>query len=400
MFQKCLSIMDRGFVFKIINTYMDRFNPGDPRILQEFKFTFLEIMCSHEHYVIFNMPIQISKLGPKSRSPDYLREFTLSEEFCRYHFIVGLLLQEIKTSLNEVTHIRKIALGTLRDLTAKHELDDRYQNKGQLSRISLIYIPWLSIVLENLNRLSSIEKIEDTNTSSVMNRISTSTSFLFSKSSAASDSTPRSHRFTLHIDKDSPAHLRNSAFFEAIAGQTIMNGTNSMSIESDLSTMSGDVQSVASQETTIVREGHEDGLKNGDVKSHHRVPSHVQRYDKLQPQEVKDVLLIFLFVVKYMAEDQMISWWQQYSETDVVNFFSVLEMCLNCFKYVGRRNINVVKSAVVDTARPKPAKAHTLPARMNPPDFSHEGTGTLVIHTVNRENLVATGNDYSTAPYS
>lgn len=383
--------MDRGFVFKIINSYMDRFNPGDPRILQEFKFAFLEIMCSHEHYIIFNLPIQISKLGPKTRSPDYLREFTLSEEFCRYHFIVGLLLQEIKTSLNEVTHIRKIALGTLRDLTAKHELDDRYQNKGHLNRIALLYTPWLCIVLENLNRLSTIEKIDDANTSSVMNRMSTSTSFLYSKSSAASDSTPRSHRFTLHLDKDSPAHLRNSAFFEAIAGQSVLNGTNSMSIESDLSVMSGDAHSAASQETTVVRDGQDENVKNGEVKSHHRAASHVQRYDKLQPQEVKDVMLIFLFVVKYMAEDQLITWWQQYTETDVVNFFSVLEMCLHCFKYVGRRNINVIKTPVADAVKPKPAKAHTLPARMNPPDFTHEGTGTLVIHTVNRENLVVTG---------
>lgn len=383
--------MDRGFVFKIINSYMDRFNPGDPRILQEFKFAFLDITCNHEHYVIFNLPIQISKLGPKTRSPDYLREFTLSEEFCRYHFIVGLLLQEIKTSLNEVTHIRKIALGTLRDLTAKHELDDRYQNKGQLNRIALLYIPWLNIVLENLNRLSTIEKIDDANTSSVMNRISTSTSFLYSKSSTASDSTARSHRFTLHFDKDSPAHLRNSAFFEAIAGQTILNGTNSLSIESDLSTMSGDAHSAVSQETTVIRDGQDENVKNGDVKTHQRAASHVQRYDKLQPQEVRDVLLIFLFVVKYMAEDQLITWWQQYPETDVVSFFTVLEMCLHCFKYVGRRNINVVKSPVSDAVKHKPAKAHTLPARMNPPDFTHEGTGTLVIHTANRENLVTTG---------
>lgn len=174
----------------------------------------------------------------------------------------------------------------------------------------------------------------------------------------------------------------------------VVNGTNSMSIESDLSTLSSDALSTASQETTIVRESNEDSLKNGEVKTHKRSASHIQRYDKLQPQEVKDVLLIFLFVVKYLAEDQLIFWWQQYSEADVVNFFTLTEMCLNCFKYVGKRNISVVKTAVVDSAKSKPAKAHTLPARMNPPDFNHEGTGTLVIHTVNRENLVNTGKIY------
>lgn len=166
-----------------------------------------------------------------------------------------------------------------------------------------------------------------------------------------------------------------------------------MSIESDLSAMSGDPHSTVSQETTIVRENQEESAKTGDGKTHHRAPSHVQRYDKLQPQEIKDVLLIFLFVVKYLAEDQLISWWQHYPESDVVNFFTLLEMCLNCFQYVGKRNITVIKTPVVDNVKSKPTKAHTLPARMNPPDFNHEGTGTLVIHTVNRENLVSTGRN-------
>ena len=42
-------------------------------------------------------------------------------------------MQEVKTSLNEIVQIRKVAIATLRDLMAKHELDDRYQNKVYLS---------------------------------------------------------------------------------------------------------------------------------------------------------------------------------------------------------------------------------------------------------------------------
>lgn len=202
---------------------MDKFNPGDPRLLQEYKFSFLEIICSHEHYISLNLPIQHTKLSPRNKSPDSFQEFTLSEEFCRHHFIVGLLLQEIKTSLNEVTHIRKIALNTLKNLIAKHELDDRYQSRGQMHRISLIYLPWLSIVLENLNRLDVKGGNEEEGNDSIINRISSSSSYLFGKSSTASECTPRSHRFTLHIDKDSPMHIRNSAFFEAIAGQCNSN---------------------------------------------------------------------------------------------------------------------------------------------------------------------------------
>lgn len=196
---------------------MDKFNPGDSRQLQEYKFTFLEIICSHEHYIAFNLPIQHTRLSPKNRSPDYLQEFCLSEDFCKHHFMVALLLQEVKTSLCEVTHIRKLALNTLRDLIAKHELDDRYQNKGQLNRIAMLYVPWIGIVLDNLNRYDIFEKPDENNTNIIGHRMSSSSSYLF-KSSTASE-TPRHKRFTFHIDKDSPMHLRNSAFFDAIAGQ-------------------------------------------------------------------------------------------------------------------------------------------------------------------------------------
>lgn len=250
--------MDRGFVFKMINMYLDKFNPGDPRLLQDFKFTFLEIICNHEHYIAFNLPIQHTRISPKNRSPDYLQEYYLSEDFCKHHFIVSLLLLEVKTSLNEVNHIRKMALSTLRDLMAKHEMDDRYENKGKMNRIALIYIPWLSIVLENLNRLDVNEKLDDPLSSSIVNRISSSSSYLFGKSSAASD-TSRSNRYTLHIDKDSPMHLRNSVFFDAIAGQSVVNGHSSMSLESDLS---GDAQSTTSQETTIIREPRDESMKS------------------------------------------------------------------------------------------------------------------------------------------
>lgn len=166
-----------------------------------------------------------------------------------------------------------------------------------------------------------------------------------------------------------------------------------MSIDSDISTISADAKSTASQDTTIIR----DDLRNGDVtkSSHTRSTSHVLRYDKLQPSEIRDVLLIFLYVIKYLSEEQLTSWWQQYSENDVVNFFTILEMCLHCFRYNGKKNVTVVKShndpAVMKPTNPK--KAHTLPARMNPSEINHENTSTLVIHMANRENLVGLENE-------
>jgi hypothetical protein len=65
--------MDRGYVFKLINSYMDKFNPGDPKTLYDYKFMFLQIICSHEHYVVFNLPILHPGVGSKGRNGECLK---------------------------------------------------------------------------------------------------------------------------------------------------------------------------------------------------------------------------------------------------------------------------------------------------------------------------------------
>lgn len=55
--KKCLNFMDRGFAFKLVNFYVDKFNVGDPKVLQEYKFEFLQIVMSHEHYISLNLPL-------------------------------------------------------------------------------------------------------------------------------------------------------------------------------------------------------------------------------------------------------------------------------------------------------------------------------------------------------
>ena len=42
---------------------------------------------------------------------------------------VGLAALQVRSALAEVADVRKVALRCLRNLLAKHELDDRYQQK-------------------------------------------------------------------------------------------------------------------------------------------------------------------------------------------------------------------------------------------------------------------------------
>lgn len=55
--------MDRGFVFRQIKKYLDKFKVCDPKALFDFKFTFLQKICSHEHFVAFNLPLHANKLA-------------------------------------------------------------------------------------------------------------------------------------------------------------------------------------------------------------------------------------------------------------------------------------------------------------------------------------------------
>lgn len=98
-----------------------------------------------------------------------------------------------------------------------------------MGRIAAIYIPWLGIVLDNLNRLTAVHESSDRHTDlhhmySSSSRFSNSSLFLNLKDSGTTASTPKSlNRFTMHLDGNSSGrastHFRDSSYFAAIAGQ-------------------------------------------------------------------------------------------------------------------------------------------------------------------------------------
>lgn len=56
-------------------------------------------------------------------------EYNLTGEFCRKHFLTGLLLRELGLALQDEQDLRHLALATLKTLMAKHSLDARYATK-------------------------------------------------------------------------------------------------------------------------------------------------------------------------------------------------------------------------------------------------------------------------------
>ncbi|CAH0700754.1 unnamed protein product [Spodoptera exigua] len=378
--KSCLSFMDRGFVFRQIKKYLDKFKVCDPKALFDFKFTFLQTICSHEHFVPFNLPLHANKL-PKDGDEDPAK-LRLTEDFIMRHFLAGTLLKQVEQSLREAPLKRRSALSVLRALLTKHEHDDRYRSRQCRARLAYLYSPWLTIVLDNAHRLitknlaSPVENGHDrVDGDATVNPVLNSTQ----KEAASANSTPRRNRLTLHFDH---TPVRNSAHFKEpptipgnhMYGKDHANNMSQSSLET-VSTMSGG--------DSLPRNiGRLDLSEIGDQ---------VNRFGVMSAEEVRDVLLCFLYVLKYLDDERLVDWWRTQSQAQQQSFFNVLEICAEQFQYVGRKKIlSEMKATTPDcNGKPKPVKARTLPARMSPPDFSKEPP--IVVeknNTVNRENLV------------
>ncbi|XP_052757821.1 dedicator of cytokinesis protein 9 isoform X1 [Galleria mellonella] len=374
--KSCLSFMDRGFLFRQIKKYLDKFKACDPKALFDFKFTFLQTICSHEHFVPFNLPLQANKL-----SKDYDEDpakLMLTEDFIMRHFLAGVLLKHVEQSLREAPQKRRGALGVLRALLTKHEHDDRYRTRQARARLAQLYAPWLTVVLDNAHRLITKNLASPVleNGHDKLDGDGTACLAVTAKEVTSASSTPRRNRLTLHFDH-TPA--RNSAHFKEppninMYGKDHTNNVSQSSLES-VSTMSGG--------DSLPRNiGRLDLSEIGDQ---------VNRFGVMSAEEVRDVLLCFLFVLKYLDEERLVEWWKTHTQAQQQSFFNVLEICAEQFQYVGRKKILAELKTVTPEAseKPKPIKARTLPARMSPPDFSKEPPIMVEKNnTVNRENLV------------
>ncbi|XP_045515392.1 dedicator of cytokinesis protein 9 [Pieris brassicae] len=378
--KSCLSLMDRGFVFRQIKKYLEKFKSCDPKALFDFKFTFLQTICSHEHYVPFNLPLLANKVTKDSDDdPARLR---LTEDFIMRHFLAGILIKHVEQSLREAPQKRRVALNVLRNLLTKHEHDDRYNTRQARARLAQLYAPWLTIVLDNAHRLvtkSLASPIFENGHDKVDGDATVYPVINMQKEITSANSTPRRNRLTLHFDH---TPIRNSGHFKDppnisnnMYGKDNVNNISHSSLES-VSTMSGG-----------------DSLPRNTRLQLSEIGDQVNRFGVMSAEEVRDVLLCFLFVLKYLDEDRLVEWWRTYTSAQQQSFFNVLEICAEQFQYVGKKKIlSELKVTTPDcNDKSKPMKARTLPARMSPPDFSKEPP--IIVeknNTVNRENLVNT----------
>nr|XP_057907975.1 dedicator of cytokinesis protein 9-like [Doryrhamphus excisus] len=320
--KRCFTFMDRGFVFKQINNYMNFFLPGDPKTLYEFKFEFLRIVCSHEHYVPLNLPMPFGK-GRVQRFQDLQLDYSLTDDFCQNHFLVGLLLRELGGALQEGPEVCQNAVQVLKGLMVKHAFDDRYAAKSHLARLATLYLPLFGLLQDNVRRLES-----------------------------KAFGPPNHHKNPMDdsvmVTPQKQGTYMDCGLHKEVFG--VISGTR----ESNVSLMSSPYSS-----TPNVGSGHHAGSRGSLVStdSGNSLPEKTRdrtnslekcvsapggallRCDKLEQDDVKNLLMCFLHILKSMSEEALFAYWNKAAASELMDFFTLLEVCLHQFRYMGKRVI-------------------------------------------------------------
>ncbi|XP_041482460.1 dedicator of cytokinesis protein 9-like isoform X7 [Lytechinus variegatus] len=423
--KNCFTYMDRGFVFRLINTYLQFFDPEDPKPLFEMKFELLRVVCSHEHYIALNLPLTkkgqqakqfkvagsaVQSVGGRAKAnqkpapkpkayggnfrkyvpfrqgkdqyKDLKYDYSLTEDYCQNHFLAGLLLREVGVALHDVTEVRQHGIRVLRNLLAKHSADDRYHSKQHQARIATLYLPLIAIILENVHRLAK-DLPQTIGPATNLNGGQNENVFDLSSLSQVSTDSSQSHQGhersnSVSSSSKSRSLQRDSNVLDIIAGR---GGTPSISTPRPLTDKdrTGSSSSLSSNASTSPGQIHVNGNAthtslsdttsvdgHGSVsRSHSRTKSSAIMYDKLLDHEIKDLLISFLYIIKNVNEEVLLGWWSQSSEDDQLKLFDVLELCLQHFRYVGKKIIMQSKlrekSSTSERSRTLPVAIKRLP---------------------------------------
>ncbi|KAM4863714.1 dedicator of cytokinesis protein 9 isoform X12 [Urocitellus parryii] len=381
--KRCFTFMDRGFVFKQINNYISCFAPGDPKTLFEYKFEFLRVVCNHEHYIPLNLPMPFGK-GRIQRYQDLQLDYSLTDEFCRNHFLVGLLLREVGTALQEFREVRVIAISVLKNLLIKHSFDDRYASRSHQARIATLYLPLFGLLIENVQRinvrdvspfpvnpgttvkeeplalpagnplvtpqkgntldhslhkdlLGAISGIASPYTASTPNinsvRNADSRGSLISTDSG--NSLPeRNSEKSNSLDKREKLLRRHSTYVIRSAGEEQEScqsaRRNRVTVDFSLLTIPPLQEEMMHAVPSLPLREHQQGSTLGNS---------VVRCDKLDQLEIKSLLMCFLYILKSMSDDALFTYWNKASTSELMDFFTISEVCLHQFQYMGKRYI-------------------------------------------------------------
>ncbi|CAF97479.1 unnamed protein product, partial [Tetraodon nigroviridis] len=318
-FKRCFTLMDRGFTFKLISNYINMISTTDSKVLCELKFEFLREVCNHEHYIPLSLPL------PSARITASVPEYSLTGEFCRKHFLTGLLLRELGLALQDEQDLRHLALATLKTLMAKHSLDARYATREKQARIASLYLPLYGLILDNMPRFflrdlfpiyitsSDQGSRDDLSVGGGVSRHGNSVDASFSKEVLNS--------ITVRFDAPPPAAF---SFLAVVSGNQTDSRGSLISMDSNLSNSDRNSEKM-------------DGCEK--FARPQSLIGYGSRCDKLDQAETRSLLMCFLHIMKTISEDVLVSYWHRAIHQEISDFFSILELCLQHFRFLGKRHI-------------------------------------------------------------
>uniref|UniRef100_A0A673N6A5 Dedicator of cytokinesis protein 10-like n=1 Tax=Sinocyclocheilus rhinocerous TaxID=307959 RepID=A0A673N6A5_9TELE len=334
--KRCFTFMDRGFTFKLISNYINMITASDNKMLCELKFEFIREVCNYEHYVPLSLPIPSARItGQRApQTPPLLDfpEYSLTEEFCRKHFLIGLLLRELGLALQDEQNLRHLALACLKNLMAKHSLDSRYEKQA---RIASLYLPLYGLILDNMPRFF----LRD----------------LFPICLTASDQGSRDDvSVGVGLAGQVTHVLRHGNSMDASFSKEVLNSITAFSSlavsTANNADSRGSLISIESNPSNSDRNSE----KMDGCEKFARPQSLIgfgARFDKLDQAETRSLLICFLHIMKTISEEVLVSYWHRAIHQEISDFFNILELCLQHFRFLGKRHIARKLAAAVKLAQ-------------------------------------------------
>ncbi|XP_061734546.1 dedicator of cytokinesis protein 10 isoform X6 [Nerophis ophidion] len=327
--KRCITLMDRGFTFKVISNYISMIPGTGSKVLCELKFEFLREVCNHEHYIPLSLPLPSARItdhaSPEPQSTHAsVPEYNLTGEFCRKHFMTGLLLRELGLALQDEQDLRHLALATLKTLMAKHSLDARYATKEKQARIASLYLPLYGLILDNMPRFFLRDHFPIYLTSSDQG----SRDDLSVGGGVVGGALPAVTRHGNSVDASFSKEVLNS--ITAFSSLTVATGKQA---DSRGSLISVDSNPSNSDRNSDKMDGYEKFARPQSL------IGYGSRCDKLDQAETRSLLMCFLHIMKTISEDVLVSYWHRAIHQEISDFFKILELCLQHFRFMGKRHI-------------------------------------------------------------
>eukprot|EP01133_Synstelium_polycarpum_P004982 gene4982-5796_t len=137
-----LDVMNRGFLFRLIHSYVTVLDTSPE--LTELKYTFLRVLSTSDSFISLNLP----------------SNYTFPPIHDK-HFLIGLMLQEVAGAVTSPDKkARLLAIQSLKEVMSRYDTSPLYNTVPIRERIAALYFPYVLIMVENADHFYKFDAAE------------------------------------------------------------------------------------------------------------------------------------------------------------------------------------------------------------------------------------------------